>query len=371
MSERARGFYGATCHHGISRRRFLAGAGGLAATVAAGAAPASAVRDGAAIVRQHAAVPESPWMVAHGIRAMGRSFVLRDGRSAVDHLLQSVLVAMPANGRPVLAFPPEVEVHQDSFLKTLLEAGVPLDHAFVHQGRRRTLQEVVEGARARFRPAPTLEQPNALPWSLIALTRTTSPARAAWTNAWGEAVNLDTAVEAGLRLLEQASAPLVGPMREDRPLSAQAPVHSLTCGGTHLLYSLLASLRQGYTGADRLARVRQQADVLIWRLSTEPALIERFYGERARGVPGAGWFVLDAKLKLFGHGEECLALGVKRGLLTLTREQKARRDAATATLGRLLEDLEGRDLLEARAVDRDLYVQLIGDVCHARHGLTT
>ncbi len=369
--ERLRRFYPATCRHGLSRRGFLAGAGAAAILAGRGPGTASAAPDGAGIVHRHAAVPESPWLVAHGIRAMGRGFTLRDGRSAVDFLLKDVLVAVPANGRTVLAFPPEVEVHANSFLKTLLEAGVPLDHGFAHQGKRRTLQEVVEGARALFRPAPTLEQANVLPWSLIALTRTTPPARAQWTNAWGEAVNLDVAVEAGLRLLERASAPLAAPMREDKPLTAQAPVHAFTCGGTHLLYSLLASVQQGYAGADRLARVRQQADILVWRLGTEPLLIERFYTDRGRGVPGLAWFVLDAKLKLLGHGEECLAFGTKRGVLALANEQKGRRQAAAATLGRFLEDLEGRDLLEVRAVDRDLYVQLVGDVCHARHGLTT
>ena len=73
------------------------------------------------------------------------------------------------------------------FLKTLLEAGVPLDYEFAQQGRRRTLEEVVEGARASFRPGDVIGDANMLPWSLIAFARTTSP-RGGWTNAWGERV---------------------------------------------------------------------------------------------------------------------------------------------------------------------------------------
>jgi hypothetical protein len=360
-------FYPAVCHPGLSRRRFLAGAAALAA---AGAGRAAAAADGGSIVRRHASAPEDPWMVAHGIRAMGRRFALRNGRSAVDFLLEDVLVTLPANGKGVLGFPPAVEVHPNSFLKTLLEAGVPPDHAFVHQGVRRTLADVVEGARALFRPQAVLEQANVLPWSLIALTRTTPPTRPEWRNAWGEAVNLDAAVEAALGLLERASAPLAGAMREGRPLAGKAPVHGFTCGGTHLIYSVLSAVQQGYGGADRRSRARAQVDILLWRLGTEPALIERFY-ERERGVPGLAWFVLDAKLKLLGHAEECLTLAARRGAVKLAPEQAARRRAATAALGRLLEELEGRDLLEVRALDRDLYVQLVGDVCHARHGLVT
>jgi hypothetical protein len=54
----------------------------------------------------------------------------------------------------------------------------------------------------------------------------------------------------------------------------------------------------------------------------------------------------------------------------LTPSQRERRQAAVATLRGMLRDLEARDLGEARALDRELYRQLIGDTCHARHGLT-
>jgi hypothetical protein len=36
----------------------------------------------------------------------------------------------------------------------------------------------------------------------------------------------------------------------------------------------------------------------------------------------------------------------------------------------MLADLETRNLGEAKIMDRELYRQLVGDTCHARHGLT-
>jgi hypothetical protein len=367
-------FFPATCHSGLSRRELLL-AGGAAALLAepllrAGCGVlAGPSDDGAGIVQRYATPLDDPWMVAHGIRAMGRGFTLGTGRRAVDYLLETVLGEVPANGKTVLGFPVDVEGHPNMFLKTMLEAAVPLDYAFTHKGRRHTVLEVVDGAHALLRPTLVASSPNALPWSLIALTRTTTPTRRSWTNAWAEPVDLDALVESALRLLEQASLPVADAMRDGRPETRQAPVHNFTCGGCHMIYALLTALQAGYTGKDRPRRMQQQVDLLVWRLSADLDLIERFY--RARGNSVADfWYEFDAKLKLLGHAEECLAFAELHKVARLTSAQRTQRQAATSTLRRLLVDLDARNLGEAQAVDRELYRQLVGDTCHARHGLT-
>ena len=365
----ARLFWSASCDPpAISRRQLLVGGGAALAAGVVAPGLARAADDGAAIIRQHATSPDDPWAVCHGVRAMGRDFTLKNGRRAVDFLLETQLVSLPANGKSALGFPSQVEVHQNMFLKTLLEAGVPLDYGFAHQGSRRTLRDVVEGARALFRPSQVAGTPNALPWSLIAFARTTSPLKPRWTNAWGEAVELDVVVEIALRLLERASLPLEQTMRANQPETSKAPVHDFTCGGTHMIYGLLAAMQSGYTGKDRLERVRRQVDLLVWRLRADLELIGRFYA--ARGAEkGVYWYHGDAKVKLLGHVEECLAFGIARGIVTLTAAQQGERRAAVAALRRMIEDMEQKNMAEAREIDRELFQQLVGDVCHAHHGL--
>src|SRR5207247_10662386 len=85
---------------------------------------------------------------------------------------------------------------------------------------------------------------------------------------------------------------------------------------------------------------------------------------------GSNWFELDAKLKLYGHAEKCLALATRHGLVTLTAAQQAQRREATVSLRGMLEEMEKKTLREARALHSELYRQLVGDACHARHGLT-
>lgn len=369
---RARLFFPATCHPILTRRQLLLAGGALLLTGSRGAARrvfAKTPDAGAAIVQQHATPLDDPWMVAHGLRAMGRGFTLGNGRRAVDYLLETVLTSVPANGKTVLGFPQETEGHPNMFLKTMLETGVPLDYAFTHKGRRRTVQEVVEGARALIRPTLIASSPNALPWSLIALTRATTPPRRQWTNAWGEPVDLDALVENALRLLEEASLPVAQAMREGRPETRQAPVHGFTCGGGHMIYALLAAVHAGYTGKDRPRRMQQQVDLLVWRLSADLDLIERFYRARGRGTSDF-WYELDARLKLLGHAEECLAFAALHKVAKFTSAQRGQWQAATATLRQLLDDVETRNLDGARMLDRELYKQLVGDTCHARHGLT-
>ena len=368
----ARPFFPGACHSALTRRQLLTGSAAVLAAAQLGRGRAIAGRasdDGTAIVQHYATTPDDPWLVAHGLRAMGRDFTIKDGRRAVDYLLENRLATIPADGKSALGFPPDVEVHPNMFLKTILEAGVPLDHAFTHDGRRRALREVVDGARALLRPTLVMPVANALPWTLIALTRTTSPARRRWTNAWGEPVDLDVVVESAFGLIEQASLPVAQAMREGRAETASAPVHSFTCGGTHMIYGLLTAVYAGYAGKDRRERVKQQVDLLVWRLSADLDLIGRFYRARA-AAPGASWYELDAKLKLLGHAEECLAFATLHEVVRLTPVQRAQRQAAVATLRRMLEDLEARNLGEAEGLDRDLYLQLVGDTCHARHGLT-
>jgi hypothetical protein len=146
-------------------------------------------------------------------------------------------------------------------------------------------------------------------------------------------------------------------------------VHDYTCGGTHLVYGLLTAMHAGYTGKDRVERTQRQVDLLVWRMTADTELIRHFYRQRA-AHPGRYWFELDTRLKLLGHAEECLAFGTKRGVVTLNPNQQAERRAAVASLRQMIQDMEGRNVREARGFDVDLYRQLVGDVCHARHGLT-
>ncbi|MGH7331188.1 MAG: hypothetical protein ACREKS_00290, partial [Candidatus Rokuibacteriota bacterium] len=301
-------------------------------------------------------------------RAMGATFNIASGQRAVDFLLRHV-AEVAVNGQKLLTFPERVEIHPNSFLKTILEAGVPLGHPFTHNGRSRTLSDLVDGARLLFRPQAMMD-PNTIPWSLIAFSRTTSLVRRRWTNAWGEQVDLDAAVDGALRALEAASAPVDAAMRAGRPLAGKPPVHDFTCGGTHLLYGLLSAVHYGFGPKDARQRVAYQTALMVWRMGgADVNLISRTYARLPRD-PVNAWRELNAKLKVVGHAEECLAFATRQAGMTLTPAQQAQRAAGVQVLHRLLADVHALNLRQVRALDPVTYQQLIGDTCHAQHGLT-
>lgn len=359
-------FFPSGCEPVPSRRRFLILSAGLIGLHGSRDASAQS-HDGIAVIREHATTPLDPWAVSHGLRAMGRDFTIQGGRRAVDYLLEDQVTSVTVNGRTMLGVPRTVEIHPNMFLKTILEAGVPLNYGFSHKGQPRTLADVVEGAKLLLRPEH--DPPSETAWTITALTRLTSPLRARWTNAWGEPVDLDALVGSALEALERDSASVSDAMRQGRSLSARAPVHELTCGGTHLIYSLIAAAHAGYTGNGRGQRLRQQVDLLVWRLGADVDLIDRFYAGQ-KPTPFASLMHLDAKLKLLGHAEECLALATRRKVVVLSETQQGRRQTAIAETRRLLGEVGRLDLAKLRPRHFEAYQQLVGDVCHARHGLT-
>jgi hypothetical protein len=350
----------------MSRRQLLAGGAGVlsAAVLGIGRAHAS---DATAIISAHATLPD-PWAVAHGLRAMGSGFTIQGGQRAVDFLLGRV-VEVTVNGRTMLAFPRDVEIHPNSFLKTMLEAGIPRDYRFVHRGQQRTLEELVDGARLLFRPGE-MRDPNSIPWSLIAFSRTTPSVRRRWINAWGEPVDFDAAVDGALRSLEQASSPIQTAMRTGRPLVTKAPVVNFTCGGTHLLYGLLSAIHHGFGGRSARERVQQQTALMIWRMGgPDVDLIARFFRAHVRS-PRNEWEELDSKLKLLGHAEECVAFAAARGVSALSPAQGAQRAAGVQALMKVLAEVRQRNPAIVRTLAPETYQQIVGDTCHAQHALT-
>jgi hypothetical protein len=108
---------------------------------------------------------------------------------------------------------------------------------------------------------------------------------------------------------------------------------------------------------------------MVWRHGADIALMDRFYGARA-GQEGVRWYELDAKLKLLGHAEECLAFTEKRGVAKLTAAQRGQRQAAVVSVKRMLGEVAERGLGDPQSLSRELFRQLVGDTCHAHHGLT-
>lgn len=329
----------------------------------------------AALIARHAPLQDDPWVMMHGIRAMGPDFTVGSER-AVDLLLSRFLKQKQVAGQTYLYMPTEHEGHANACLKTLLEVGVPLSHSFALDGRHYTISDLVDSAKALFVFDPKTVDRDELAWTLIALSLQVDPSKDAWTNAYGQQIRFGDVVRLGLDTLDattrqfrQAKARGVMPTEKDA-------IMGLTCGGTHLAYSLASCVANRHGGDEARARLLDYLDLHIWRLQADGHLMETFYRQAAppQEAPSAlrrlaALYYHDALLKFYGHSFEIISYARRHRLLVPTPAQTQTIGQAAGRLREAVKAVGTTDFFEFRQTNRRLFHHLVGDSCHAYHGI--
>jgi hypothetical protein len=376
----------------MTRREFLQAASILAGGLAlSGALPTAAIGAQSAVpvptvlddtqtilarlITRHAQLQDDPWVMMHGVRAMGPGFTVGNER-AVDLLCSRFLKKRQVAGKDYLYMPVEHEGHANACLKTLLEAGVPLSYAFTLDGRRYTVGDLVNSAKALFVFDPRTVDRDELAWTLIALSLQTVPSRDTWTNAWGQRIRLADVVRFGLDTLDETTrqfrqAKARGVMPTDKDA-----IMGFTCGGTHLVYSLASCVANGHGGEEARARLQAYLDLHIWRLQADGYLMDRFYRQAApaKDAPPAlqklaALYYHDATLKFYGHSFEILSYARHHRLMASASAEARAIEQGARTLHEAVKAIEGVDFFEFRQTNRRLFHHLVGDSCHAYHGI--
>lgn len=354
------------CCGAVSRRAFLRLMGLGAATLALPSpvlaeSPEPKLRR--LIERQVTTNRKDPWIVVHGIRAFGQSLSLGDVKAA-DYILTNAVRRKEVNGRSYLYVPHEVEFHTNSFLKTLLEAGVPLSRDVQADGRRYHLKDLADGARGLFTFDPKRFDKDDLAWSLIAFSTLHADE---WTNVSGQRIRLRDLVAFGFQTIEEATRGMGASAQANRPLPQKYAIHGFTCGGTHLAYSLVIATKEGYADEYR-SRLKAQLDLLVYRLWADPELMDRFYAT----FPKTSWVEvnrLESQLKFVGHAFEVLHYAKQHGLFAPTAAQQARMAEGRRTLNQVFSAVAAVDLKQVKGQDSSLASLFIGDLCHAYRGV--
>lgn len=372
----------------ITRRRFLrvasTWAGGLAlsrafpsAAAAKGpAVPVPSELDGTAdllqeLVTKYAALDDDGWALMHAIRAMGATLTVK-GESAIDLLCARFLKEKMVAGKRYFYMPVEIEGHTNTCLKTLLEAGVSPHHPFQLNGRRYAIGDLIRSAQGLFTFDPRTFDRDDLAWTLIAFSREVPPTRETWTNAYGQQIRMTELIRFGFDTLDEACRQLQQAKHRGTMPTEKDAIHGFTCGGTHLIYGLASCVGNGYRRDDFLKRLQTHLDLIVWRLEADGHLMQRYYRQSAIS-PGLEriyeLFVRDAALKFYGHSFEILSYVQRRRLFTPTADQVHAIKRAAVTLHDAVNGLRQVDLSEFRTSNRHLFHLLVGDACHAYHGI--
>ncbi len=344
----------------------------------------------------------NPSAIIHAVRGFGKGFRLADGSNAVEHLCTRYALDKEVNGRRYVYFKREAEVHENSFLKTFLEAGVSLDQPVTVGDRRYTLRDVAESGKALFRcdpndlskydgdqyrydtsfvqtkqpGQPTPGQPAVspgelvhehLPWGIIAFSTLVPQSQAGqsptWTNAYGEPIDFPAILDRSLAEYEgTCELGKADIMRGDNaPLAFRAAIKKYSCFGLHSAYSYVVAMRQGYTGNQLPYRVRQMLDLLTFRLLSDADSIDREYLLEAKGASTqlVDAFRTRAHVKLYGHAFEAINYVKLHKLIGFTPFELLRIQEGQQAFYESLIRLRGMDWAVLR---RDLGEKFISDI---------
>lgn len=321
-------------------------------------------------ILEHATARDNPWLIMHGIRAMGKEFSLQ-GSSAVEYLCSHFLREKSVNGKAYLHFSIDDEAHTNAFLsEAALDVGITTKYPFHWNGRRYTIGDLVASAKALLVFDPASFDKNDLAWSLLAFAHTTVPQQDTWVNAYSKPVRFSQVVEFGMTTLEEATQQLRATVRQGTMPTEKDWIHNFTCGGTHLIYGLATCVRFGYKQRALSERMKSQFDLLVWRLEADPYLIDRHYEQAVGQYPAelARIYLLDAKLKFLGHAFEIINYVRLFRLFSPTAAQERAIMRGQQALASVI-DAIGREGIGKFAGNKALFNLLVGDACHAYHGL--
>lgn len=344
-------------------------------------------------------------VLIHAVRGFGKSFKLADGSSAVEHLCSRYAADKEVNGKRYVYFKRDAEVHENSFLKTLLEAGVSPDQPVMVGAARYTLADVAESGKAlfrcdaldllkfdadEFRYDPNYREPQApgqpasggkgelvhehLPWGLIAFSILMKPGEAHWTNAYGEAINLPIIADRSLAEYETTCALGERELKAERtaPPNFREAIKKYSCFGLHSVYGFLSLVRHGYANNDLPQRVNRVLDLLTYRLKGDAEAISAEYAAAAGGAPAeqVEAFRVRALVKHYGHAFEAINYARLHKLASFTADQQSRINEAEQAFYDSLVKLQSLDWAMMRTKLGEKFVSdIIIAVGHAARAL--
>jgi hypothetical protein len=327
-----------------------------------------------------AADVRNPWALAHGITGLGANFVAADGRKASEVMVHDFLArnVLSDGGAGVgarvgfvkyLADGTPVEPHPNLITKTLVLAGVPRSTRFSTSWGTVTLQQLVDEVKASFRHVPaSAEYWKDVAWTLDALSQVLSPRAATFGS-----VDFNAVMDDALTELERATADLEAGLKSGAAMvpKRKQGLYAHSCGGLHFVQAVLGWARHPEIRKRWGSRVDRQIAVLFYRLESER---QQYDAALVQGGAQYKLQVLTQMVKFYGHFLETTAR-LKTDLKWVPDEsQKQAIAKAKALLDHAVRQLDtdkaltNEGMAQIKKTQPQIYLDLIGDACHATHG---
>ena len=323
--------------------------------------------------------PGIPWAISHALMARGADFTVADGTPAVDALFSEYAEEFQAGGHTLVRFPLargdlRIEPHSDLLFKVFTEVGVDPNRQVLVQGHPHPVADLYRGSVVSTWMDPrrnhsSFASPNDMPWAIQALSAWSGgPLR--WTATDGTPMSLDTVVTFTLAVLLQETRFLDDARKAGADFDKQDQgVFAYTCGGAHLLQGVAAAVAEGRGPPDAAQKVKDQVPIMFYRLPREL----RIYDDALKQHPEQEVRLVEQRLKFTGHFLETMSKLAALGFYVPDAEQRrllagaAQQLVLSVTALHRLGVFDG--LSTVREDDEQLFLDIVGDSCHATRGL--
>jgi hypothetical protein len=328
-----------------------------------------------------AADPRNPWALAHGITALGATYLASDGRKASEVIVHDFLArnqladggAGPGSPFGFVRYAPDgtpVEPHYNLITKTFVRAGLPLTTKFAARWGPVTLADLVASVKKGFLHVPASEPYwEDVGWTLDLISATSKPGDS-FVGADGKPVKVDPLFDDALAYLERADQELDEGLKKGLPEvpKRKQGIYAHSCGGLHLVQAVISWARFDEVKKRWGARYERQLQIVFYRLDSE----RRQYEAALQQAPQYKLQILVQMLKFYGHFLETVGRAKAEAGFKPTEAQVVSINTARALLDnaiRQLVALKAFNSMESlRSSQPQVALDLIGDSCHASHG---
>lgn len=323
----------------------------------------------------HAADPKNPWSLAHGIVGMGPGFTAADGRNASQVIVSDFLEKGPDGTFAFRRYGDDktpIDPHTNLLVKNMVQVGIKDSTRFKTKVGEVTLGQLVEDVKQGFAHVPQSEAYwKDAGWTLDVLAHRLTPKNAKFKNAAGKTIDFNEVMEDALAYLELANKDIAEGMDKKLPEvpKRKQGVYAHSCGALHLVQGVFHWARHPEVKKKWGKRLDRQMDVLFYRLGSE----QRQYEAALNQAPQYKLQLLTQMLKFYGHFLETTGRARKDMGFVPTVAQKRDIEKAKALLdwstGELIEMGAYEKLDQIKASQPQVYLDLVGDACHAVNGL--
>lgn len=264
-----------------------------------------------------------------------------------------------------------VEPHTNLLVKTLVLGGDKAATKYPTAWGTVTLGELIASVKLGFRHVPENEDYwRDAAWTLDLLSNVLKPSAAKFKNSEGKELDLNAVMNDALTYLETSQTDLKLGLDRGLPQvdKRKQGIYSHSCGGLHLVQAVLGWARFPEVKKAWGKRLDSQLAILFYRLESE----RRQYDAVLQQAPQYRLQILTQMLKFYGHFLETTARYKDEAGWKPTVAQRQQVEKAKALLDATLRELEADKTFSKMAALKksspQIYLDLIGDACHASHG---